>query len=279
MESHQYNNSNFGISLTVNIGQLTEGQLLKNKVVLITGATAGIGKAIAKECLSQGAKVIINGRNKELLDACRLEMGSDCAGICADMADINAFSTILETASAFFGDIDCLVNNAGISLHEGDFMNVTEETWDVQFATNLKSPYFLTQAWLKYYRARKMKSGRIVMMASDTSGMGSSIPYGLTKAGIASLTHGLAKKLITEGIRINAVAPGTTLTAMTDDFVHGEICRDTTQGKRVLFPQEIAEVVVFLLSDLSACLSGNIIGCSESNICFDNVNREQETNP
>ena len=117
------------------------------------------------------------------------------------------------------------------------------------------------------------------MMASDTSGMGSSIPYGLAKAGVASLTHGLAKKLITEGIRINAMAPGTTLTPMTDDFTHGEVCRESTQGKRALFPEEIAELCVFLLSDQSACVSGNVFGCSEANICFDNVQRELETNP
>ena len=117
------------------------------------------------------------------------------------------------------------------------------------------------------------------MMASDTSGMGSSIPYGLSKAALASLTHGLAKKLVTEGVRVNAIAPGTTMTPMTEDLTQGKICRETTQGKRTLFPEEIAEVCIFLLSDLSVCISGNIFGCSESNICFDNINREQETNP
>ncbi len=158
-------------------------------------------------------------------------------------------------------------------------MNVTEESWDVQMEINLKAPYFLTQEWIRYYRRKNMKSGRIVMMASDTSGMGSTIPYGLSKAGISSFTYGLAKRLIIDGVRVNAIAPGTTLTPMTDDFTHGEVCRATTQGKRALFPEEIAELCVFLLSDLSTCVSGNVFGCSEANICFNNVEREQETNP
>lgn len=279
METQHYNNSDLRINLTVNIGQLAPGYLLQNKIVLVTGATGGIGYEIAKKCVEQGAKVVITGRKEDRLKICSDSIGGNCAYVCADMTQIETFKSVLKKATQFFGTIDCLVNNAGISLHEGDFMNVTEETWDAQLNTNLKGPYFLIQEWLRYYRNNHMKSGRIVMMASDTSGMGSSIPYGLAKAGIASLTHGLAKKLITEGIRINAVAPGTTLTPMTDDFVHGEICRSTTEGKRVLFPEEIAETVVFLLSDLSTCISGNIFGCSESNICFDNVNREQETNP
>lgn len=274
-----YENRSEGIFLNVNIGYLNPSELLKNHIVFVTGATGGMGKQITKKCIDQGAKVIISDVNQDKLHSLETELGSNCRSICFDIRDIRGFDEILTSADEFFGPIDCLVNNAGISLHEGDFMNVTEKNWDDQFDINLKAPYFLLQSWLRYYRKKEMKSGRIVMMASDTSGMGSSIPYGLSKAGISSLTHGLAKKLITEGIRINAMAPGTTLTPMTDDFTHGEVCRPTTVGKRALFPGEIAELCVFLLSDLSTCVSGNVFGCSEANICFNNLEREQETNP
>lgn len=275
----QYRSRNGQIILNVNIGLLSEGSLLEGHTVLITGATGGIGSCIARQCAAQGANVILLGRNQEKLDLLCFELGDNAAQICTDLQDISDFDRMLQSANRFFGSIDCLVNNAGISLHEGDFMNVTEKTWDAQLTTNLKIPYFLTQSWLRYYRDKKLTSGRIVMMASDTSGMGSTIPYGISKVGIASLTHGLAKKLITEGIRVNAMAPGTTLTPMTEDFTHGEICRETTQGKRVLFPEEIGQLSVFLLSDLSACVSGNVFGSSEANICFNNIEREQETNP
>ena len=274
-----FTNKDMGIQVNVNIGQLQLGRLLQDRVILITGATSGIGLEIAKQSLEQGAKVIISGTKTHKLVELSDAMGANCKSVCFDLRDISSFDEVLREADALFGPINCLVNNAGISLHEGDMLNVTEDTWDAQLDINLKGPYFLTQSWIKYYRSKELKCGRILMMASDTSGMGSSIPYGLSKAGIASLTRGLAKKLVVEGIRINALAPGTTLTPMTEGFTRGEVCRQTTLGKRSLFPEEIAELAVFLLSDLSTCISGNVIGCSEANICFDNAFVESETNP
>lgn len=275
----QYKNEEMGISLNISIGELRASSLLSGKTVFLTGASGGIGSAIARKCINHGAKVILVGKDKRKLDSLEMELGENARSVCFDFASCFSYDDLFTSADSIFGKIDCLINNAGISLHEGDFMNVTEKTWDAQFNINLKAPYFLTQAWLRYYRTHNIKNGKILMMASDTSGMGSSIPYGLTKVGIASLTRGLAKKLITDGIRINALAPGTTLTPMTEDFTHGEVCRSTTIGKRALFPQEIAEIAVFLLSDLSTAISGNIFGCSEANICFDNPYNEAETNP
>ncbi len=275
----KYENSEMGITLNVNIGELACGSLLNGKTVLITGACGGIGFAIAKACISQGAKVIITDINEQRLKEAQALLGGNCKYLAFNVLGFERYASFFHEASELFGDINCLVNNAGISLHEGDFMNVTFDSWDSQLDINLKAPFFLTQEFYKYYNERQIKNGRIVMLASDTSGMGSSIPYGLSKSGIASLTIGLAKKFITDGLRINALAPGTTKTPMTDDFTHGEVCRQTTQGKRVIFPEEIAQSAVFLLSDLSACISGQIIGCTEANICFDNSYREEETNP
>lgn len=278
-----YTSKHSKYELTVNIGELKPGKILENRVIMITGATRGIGYAIAEKCISQGAKVIITGRSEDSLKKCKEKLGVNCECILLDICDIKLFEQALEAADSFFGTIDSLVNNAGVSLHEGNFMNVNEETWDTQLNTNLKGPFFLTQAWIRYYERKGLKSGKIIMMASDTSGMGSSIPYGISKAGITSFTRGLAKHVIKKGIRINAIAPGTTKTEMTEDFTKGEIVRETTEGKRVIFPEEISEVCLFLLSDASACMSGNIFGCTEANICFDNSTTfqivEAETNP
>lgn len=268
-----------GSQLFVNIGLISEGNLLEGHKVIITGATGGIGKSIAMACAKQKADIILMGRDLYKLDALCTEIGSGAGMLSVDFTSSFNYDEIIDEAFQRFGPIDCLVNNAGISRHEGDFMNVTENDWDDQFSVNLKAPFFLTQSWLKQYRKYNIKNGRIVMMASDTSGMGSTIPYGLTKAAIASFTHGLAKKLIKEGIRVNAIAPGTTLTPMTDDLTHGRVIRESTLGGRTLFPEEIAQICVLLLSDLTTCVSGNIFGCSESNICFDNIKREEETNP
>lgn len=269
--------------LNVHIGELSPGAILKGKTVFITGGARGIGYAIAQKCIQQGANVILAGRDRQALYRAKKKMGKACESVVLDMHAVSRFDEVLEQAADYYGDINCLINNAGISLHEGDFMNVTEEGWNEQLNINLKGPFFLTQAWLRYYERKGLKSGRIVMMASDTSGMGSTIPYGISKAGISSFTRGLAKQVIKRGIRVNAIAPGTTKTDMTTDFTKGEIVRDSTQGNRVLFPDEIAEICVFILSDASACMSGNVFGCTEANICFDNTEMsivcECETNP
>ena len=282
--SKHYRNNDLGISLDVHIGTLTPGNLLAGRTILLTGATGGIGLSIAHHCIAQGANVILVGRRDNVLaDTVQILGKEHCREISFDIGKISDYDRLFNAAEEPFGPINCLINNAGISLHEGDFMNVTEKSWDEQLLTNLKSPFFLTQAWLRQYRRLGLKWGRIVMMASDTSGMGSSLPYGLSKVGIASLTRGLAKHIVLDGIRVNAIAPGTTKTPMTDDFTRGEVIRATTEGKRVLFPDEIAQTCIFLLSDLSTCISGQVIGCTEANICFDNtapnLSLEQETNP
>ncbi len=267
------------IEVNVNIGYLSEGRLLEGKNIFILGASGGIGQSIARACIGQEASVVLAGRNIENLENLSNELGCKARHIKADLTNVSSFAKIIEQADSFFGNLDCVVMAAGISLHEPQMEKVDEKSWDIQFDTNIKGPYFFIQQWVNYYREKRINNGRIVFLASDTSGMGSSIPYGLTKSAVSSLTFGLAKKLITEGIRVNAIAPGTTLTDMTDDFTRGYVGRHTTQGKRVFFPEEIAQVCVFLLSDMSACISGNIIGCTESNICFDNISKEFETNP
>lgn len=282
-ETRSYYNDSNGISLNVNIGYLAPGHILEGHTVLITGGNKGIGLESAKACAAQGAKVIITARKKEALDDALSEIKAICpeaicAGVLLDITDFDSFERVIAEAEAIYGPIDCLVNNAGISLREGDFLNVTLESWDRQFDTNLKGPFFFTQHWMRRYQALNLHSGRIILIGSDTSGMGNSTPYGLTKNCLASLTVGLAKKCITQGIRINTICPGTTMTDMAT-YTNGEFCRETTLGNRVLYPREIAETVLFLLSDQSACISGMIIGCTESNICFNNVERELETNP
>ena len=267
------------LSLVANIGILSADELLSHKTILITGGSSGIGLAIAKKCAAHGAKILITGRNQHKLEMAQKEIGNMCYPICFDVKNISKHSALIECAAKKWGFVNCIVHSAGVSLHEGDLLNVSERSWNDQMDTNLKAPFFLTQAWLRFYYKNNMKDGRILFIASDTSAMGSTIPYGLSKAGIASFVCGLSKHVITKGIRINAIAPGTTKTVMTDSFTHGEVCRSTTAGKRVLFPEEIAETAVFLLSDLSTCISGQIIGCTEANICFDNSYREHETNP
>lgn len=159
--------------------------------------------------------------------------------------------------------IDSLVSNAGISLHEGDFRNVTEKNWDDQFNTNLKGNYFLVCEFIKYLEKFEDKRGNIVVITSERSMRADYIPYGLTKAATNSFIKGIARKVIEEGIRINGVGPGVTTSDMTGFSRNDNLYSEWQAGKRIFIPEEVAEVVNFLLSDVSACISGEIIICDQ----------------
>lgn len=159
------------------------------------------------------------------------------------------------------GHIDSLILNAGVSLHEGSFLNVTVDGFDQQYNINLKANYFLAQAFLK----RKLESeetGNLLFISSETAGKSNDIPYGLTKASINSLVGGLARRVYQKGIRVNAIAPGVTYTDMTkgDHEIADDFANNSAAG-RYLLPEEIAEVACFMLSDASKCISGEILYC------------------
>lgn len=255
------------VNVSVNISQINYGNILLNKNILITGGSRGLGFEIAKKCISEGANVIITGKNKKTLDAAKKELGSErCQTILFDISKINEIDKNLEQCfNLFGGKIDCLINNAGISLHEGDYSKVTEKDWDDQFDTNLKGLYFLTNKFIEKYKFYNQNSAKIIMMASERGLYGDDLPYGLTKAALISYTKGLAKKVIEYGIRVNAIAPGVVATDMTSYKKEQNLYRDTSLGKRVLIPEEIAEVVLFMISDASNCISGEVISCNEGN--------------
>lgn len=252
--------------INVTVGKIENGKRLENKKIFITGGTKGIGYAIAKKCIDEGATVTITGRKKEDLIKVQKELGDKCKILEYDVTDFSdVYGKIVEAAKLMGGNIDGIVNNAGISLHEGDYSKVTEENWDKQFATNLKAPYFITQSYMKFYHENKNKSGKVVMMVSERGLYGDDIPYGLTKTALISYTKGLAKKVIEEGVRVNAIAPGVVATEMTNYDPNGDLYRESAIGKRVLLPEEIAEITIFILSDAANCISGEVITCNEGN--------------
>ena len=161
--------------------------------------------------------------------------------------------------------IDCLVCNAGISLHEGWIMNVSTDSFDKQFDTNLKGNYFLSKYFIAHLLQQEDPSGNIIYVSSERGLYCDDLPYGLTKASLNSLTRGLARKYVTKGIRVNAVAPGVTASDMTGINLKDNLYRPQTCGKRVFLPEEVAEVVAFLLCDASKCISGEVIACDQGN--------------
>lgn len=246
--------------LKANITYLSPNNRLKGKKVIITGGGRGLGASFAKKFVSEGADVLITGRSIHKLEEVSKELG--CKYLFFDVSDFANIEKFLSEANSILGGANVLINNAGISLHEGDIFKVTEEGFEKQFNINLKASYFLAQKFIQMYEENGMNGGSVLFVSSERGTYVDDIPYGLTKAAINSLTQSLAKLLIKRDIRINAIAPGVTASDMTGREVGGNMYAPTYSTGRTYQPEEVAEVACFLVSDASACLSGQILTCN-----------------
>lgn len=239
---------------------------MKDKVILVTGGNRGLGKAIAKKCVAEGAKVILVGRNEDSLRSLCSELGEVAAYIQYDISDCAHYENVLREAEKKFGcPVNVLVNSAGVSYHEGSYKNVTENGWDEQMTINLKGTYFLTKYFAEYCIQKGIKNASVVILSSERGLYGDDIPYGLTKAALNSYIKGMARRLITSDIRVNGIAPGVTATDMTGVSAEENLYRESSCGKRVFLAEEVAEVAAFLIRDTSKCVSGEIIACNQGN--------------
>lgn len=246
-------------STIAKIYYLFPSEKLKGKKIIITGGGRGLGFAMAKKFKTEGADVLIVGRNEETLKHSASEI--DCKYLPLDVTDVCAFDVFLKQADNLLNGANCLVNNAGISLHEKDYTEVTEDTFDKQIDTNMRGGFFLTQKFVSMLKSRN-KAGTILFTSSETGETVDERPYGWTKAAINSLIQGLAYKLAKEGFRINAIAPGITASDMTGLNAEGNIYYTGNIINRVYLPEEVAEVACFLLSDAAGCLNGQILTCN-----------------
>lgn len=241
--------------------------LLDGKVVLITGASRGIGKSIAEECVKQGATVAFTylsseERAKKLED----ELTANCGvakGFRSDASKFDEAQELVDNVIEEFGAIDVLVNNAGIT-RDTLLMRMSEEQWDEVINTNLKSAFNLTKAVQRpMLKARK---GSIINMSSvvGVSGNAGQANYAASKAGLIGFTKSVAQELGSRNIRCNAIAPGfieTEMTATLDEKVVQE-WRNSIPLKRGGTPKDVADLTVFLASDMSAYITGQTI-----NVC------------
>lgn len=230
------------VMVNVSVQTLQPYDRLKGKKILITGGSGGLGKAMAKRFVDEGAEVVITGRNKEKIRDTAKEIG--CQYLVADIQRIDSLNLLLADSIKMLGGLNVLVNNAGISLHEWELENVTSEGWNQQFDTNLKAPYFLTKYFIRHLTENSI-GGDILFVSSERSQTVDIIPYGLTKAAMNSLVQGLAKKYINKGIRVNAVAPGVTASEMTGFKKDSNLYCPYNQTGRAYIPEEVAEVATF----------------------------------
>lgn len=237
--------------------------MFKNKKILITGGGSGLGFYIAKKCANEGAKVIIVGRNKEKLEEAINQLGPNTSYMIFDVQESEKSEEFMKEVFEKYGKIDCLINNAGISLHEKDFFSVTIDKFNKQIDTNLKGAYFLTQAYINLLQEKDQ--GNVIFISSERGAQCDYLPYGLTKVAINSLTEGLSRKYYKRGIRVNAVAPGITASNMTNIDKDSNLYCSYNASGRYFIPEEVAEVVAFLISDMSKCISGEVIYCDAGN--------------
>jgi 3-oxoacyl-[acyl-carrier protein] reductase len=241
--------------------------LLTGKTALVTGATRGIGKGIAHKLAQQGANIAftyVSSIEKALAFEAELkDMGIMAKGFQSNAADFSEAEKIVDAIVTTFGSLDILVNNAGIT-RDTLLMRMTEQQWDEVLDTNLKSSFALTKAAMK--PMMKAKAGSIINITSvvGITGNAGQANYAASKAGMIGLTKSVAKELGSRNIRCNAIAPGFIETEMTEALSQ-EVRAEWTKGvalKRGGSPEDVANCVLFLASDLSAYISGQTI-----NVC------------
>lgn len=242
-------------------------KLLQDKVVLITGASRGIGRSIAEECAKQGAKVAFTYlSSEEKAKALETELaanGVEAKGFKSDASKFDEAQSLVDNVIEAFGTIDVLVNNAGIT-RDTLLMRMSEQQWDDVMNTNLKSAFNLTKAVQRpMLKARK---GSIVNMSSvvGVSGNAGQSNYAASKAGLIGFTKSIAQELGSRNIRCNAIAPGFIETEMTA-ALDQKVVEEWRQGiplKRGGAPKDVADLAVFLGSDMSNYITGQTI-----NVC------------
>lgn len=237
---------------------------LDSKVAFVTGASRGIGKAIALTLAEAGADLAINyAGNVAAAEAVADEiraMGRKALLIQGDVSQTEVAAAMLDQVVAEFGRCDILVNNAGIT-RDGLLMRMKEEDWDAVLNTNLKGVYNCTKAAVKYMM--KQKSGKIVNISSVVGVMGNAgqANYAAAKAGCIGFTKSVAKEVASRGITVNAVAPGFIATDMTS-VLPEKVLEEMTSGiplKRAGQPIDVAKAVLFLVSDDAAYITGQTL--------------------
>jgi NAD(P)-dependent dehydrogenase (short-subunit alcohol dehydrogenase family) len=239
---------------------------LKNKTVIVTGASQGIGESISLGMAEAGANVVLAARNVEKLDTvgARIKaLGARCIKVKTDVLKRVDIEAMVQAGVDEFGTVDCLVNNAGINLVK-PALKITEEEWDAVLDTNLKAYFMCSQA-----AGRVMienGGGSIINNASifGIRGFPNLAAYISSKGGVVQLTRGLAVEWARKGIRVNCVAPGYTVTEMAKrDIESNPVILEQNLRKipmkRGCDPREISDVMVFVASDAASYLTGQII--------------------
>jgi len=233
---------------------------MQGKIALVTGATRGIGRAVAEELVSKGAFVIGTATSEKGAESISAYLGEKGKGLVLNVADQASIDAVLEQIKQEFGDIDILVNNAGIT-RDNLLMRMKDEEWFDILQTNLSSVYYLSKAMLR--TMMKKRFGRIINIGSVVGSMGNAgqTNYCAAKAGLIGFSKALAKEVASRGITVNVVAPGFIATDMTDvlsEELKNNLLTQIPAG-RLGEPKDIAKAVAFLASEDASYINGTTL--------------------
>lgn len=232
----------------------------KEKVILVTGGSSGIGFETAKQFLAEGGYVIITGRKEDhLKDAVGKLQSDQVKYLVWDISDVSIAQVKLEEAVAIFGRIDIFVNNAGVFKYD-NWSQFDEKTYDNIVDTNAKGLFFISQAEGKYLVANKLR-GKILNICSSFGVDARFDPYSVSKWGSVCITKGLAKELVKYGIVVNGVAPGSVPTNITGNQIDVQENAFTPEHltNRWILPEEVASILLYLASDSANSIIGQVI--------------------
>ncbi len=233
---------------------------LTGKVALITGASGGIGGAIARALYAQSASVVLSGTRAETLETLKSELGSRAHVAICNLADSVSVEALPKAAEQAAGPIDILVNNAGVT-RDNLFMRMKDEEWDTVLAVDLAAAFRLSRAVLR--GMMKKRWGRIISITSVVGAVGNpgQANYAAAKAGLAGMSKSLAAEVASRNITVNCVAPGFIATAMTDVLPEAQKAQLLTRipAGRMGTPREVAAAVVYLASEEAAYVTGQTL--------------------
>ena len=221
-------------------------QTLQNKVAIVTGASSGIGRAVARELARNGVKQILSARTTDRLAALAGELGSNAIAVAADMTSPKDISSLVDRAMDHFGRIDIVLANAGIYI-SGDVIDGAPDAWDQLISTNVTGVFRLVHAALPHLLSRKAGDILVTSSISGHQAIHWEPIYSASKHAVQSFVHGLRRQLLTTGVRVGAIAPGMVLNELWGLTDPAEIDAKANQGAG-LRSEDVAEAILFMLT-------------------------------